>query len=165
MRTSLWPAAIARATGIGEPHARLVLRRLREARLIPDGRDPPPFSSTEVARVLVGLTIDHLPSLADQVVALSAAPSRTVPAYGLPTAGDALARLVHGLLSGTVRPLGAVEINAAWRDVTLHSFDDDSHPVVQRFGSGDTERFGRATATTILPLTAAAAVARVLVDR
>ena len=165
MNTARWPQAIATITGMSEAHSRHVLRRLREASLIPVGHNPPPFTGTQIARVLIGLCLDHLPTLAAEVTALEAAPSRTVPVYGTPTAGSALAGIVDGLNHARVRAIGAIELNRSWKDITLHSFDDDGLPVVQRYGSGDTQRFGQATATTVLPLQAVQSIARLLSRR
>ena len=165
MLTGKWPAAIGAATGYTEAHARHTLRRLREAALIPTGPCPPPFTGREISRVLTGLCLKHLPTLAADVATLEAAPSRTVPTYGIDTAGDALSAIVEDLLASRVRALGAIEVNPEWGDVTLHSFDNDGLPVVQRFGNGDPQRYGLATATSVLPLSAVLSVARILTAR
>ena len=162
MLTAKWPSAISAATGFTEAHTRHCIRRLREAALLPTGPSPPPFTAREISRVLVGLCLTHLPTLAADVASLEAAPSRTVPTYGIDTAGDALSAIVEDLIACRVRALGAIEINPEWIDVTLHTFTADGLPVVQRYGSGDTARFALASATSVLPLTLVLSVAGIL---
>ena len=160
MHSRDWPEAIATATGYSPSWCRQVLRALREAELLPDGRYRPRLSSRHVALVVLGLSAANVSAVADHVRSLDQLPARVFPS-DIATAGLAIAKVTDDLLASKVRALGLVEINSTWSAVTIHVVDDADNPI-QRFGCGDHAVHRLVASLTAVPLASILGTARVL---
>jgi hypothetical protein len=164
MNTAKLPAAIAAATGLTDAWISQCLIRLRQSGAIPAGRAPM-LTSAHIPRVVLGLTASLVHQVPEHVRALEALPNRFVPADNGRTAGDALAALIDALLTGTVRPKGAIEINTTWHSIAIETVDMDGVPHRQEFGQGDHTTKQLLAAATTLPLVAVRSIAQALTSR